>query len=653
MKTPARFVAPPPSNAPRIPLPAIGRRTAVVLMAGAVVRAAWAAVTIAEPSAIPDPRHISNGRPIPSLGYADQAYIVRTDDGAWLCVVTTGSGHEGDAGQTIISMRSTDRGLTWSPPVFLEPTNGPESSYGVLLKVPSGRIYCFYNHNTDNVREVRREDGGVFTRVDSLGHYVFRFSDDHGRTWSPRRYTVPVREFECDRHNVYGGRIRFFWNVGRPLILGDEAILVLHKVGAMGVGFFAQSEGAVLASRTLLTETDPANIVFETRPLGDVGLRTPPGGGRVAEEQSIARLSDGSLVCIYRTIDGWPACAYSRDAGRTWTTPEYLTWHPGGPRVKHPRAANFIWRCSNGMFLYWFHNHGGRFIAELGAGGRGGRSPYDDRNPAWLMAGRELSTPEGLRIEWSQPEILLYDDDPFIRMSYPDLIEEPDGSMFITQSQKTLARVHEIPRPLLAGLFAQFTNSLVSTNGLLLELPRGDKPMPAECPMPRLPEFVRRDPRPPNPGRRERTGFSLELVTHPAADVVEATLLDTRMEDGRGLWIRMTGDGALELSMCDGRQTCSWRTRRGLIAPHRPTHVVVTVDGGPNLITFVVNGVLDDGGDERQFGWGRFSPTLREANGADRARLGTSLRALRVYRRALTTSEAVAHHRAWSAIPRP
>ncbi|MCY2991290.1 MAG: hypothetical protein NTY19_25960, partial [Planctomycetota bacterium] len=140
----------------------------------------------------------------------------------------------------------------------VEPSYGTEASYAVMLKVPTGRIYCFYNHNTDRVREVKREDGGVFTRVDSLGHYVFKFSDDHGRSWSAQRYDVPVREFACDRENVYGGSLRFFWNVGRPLLLADCAIMVLHKVGAMGAGFFAQSEGAFFKSRNILTERDPA-----------------------------------------------------------------------------------------------------------------------------------------------------------------------------------------------------------------------------------------------------------------------------------------------------------------------------------------------------------------------------------------------------------
>jgi hypothetical protein len=245
-----------------------------------------------------DPRNIATGFNIPSEGYADQPYIVKTDDGAWLCAITTGTGHEGAGGQHVVSMRSTDQGRTWEKPVDIEPADGPEASYVVLLKTPYGRIYALYNHNTDNVREVKREDKGVYTRVDSLGHYVFKYSDDHGRTWSAQRHEIPVREFQCDRNNLYGGKLRFFWNVGHPLILGDAALMTLHKVGAMGEGFFAQSEGAFLKSPNILSERDPAKLTFETLPDGDIGLRTPPGGGRVAEEHSVSKLSDGSLFCV-------------------------------------------------------------------------------------------------------------------------------------------------------------------------------------------------------------------------------------------------------------------------------------------------------------------------------------------------------------------
>lgn len=597
------------------------------------------------PAAVPDPRHLSNGWLIPDEHYADQPYIVKTDDGAWLCAITTGSGNEGAGGQHVVSMRSSDRGRTWEKPVDIEPADGPEASYVVLLKTPYGRVYAFYNHNTDRVTEVKREDSGVYKRVDSLGHYVFKFTDDHGRTWSPRRTEIPVRAFDCDRQNVYQGELKFFWNVGRPLILGDAALLVIHKVGAMGAGFFAQSEGAFLKSPNILAERDPAKITFETLPEGTVGLRTPPGGGRVAEEQSVVSLSDGSLYCVYRTIDGWPACAYSRDGARTWTAPAYKTYTPGGRRVKHPRAANFVWKCANGKFLYWFHNHGGRFVGDLGANGKNGRSPYDDRNPAWLMAGREVATPKGLMIEWSQPEILLYDDDPYIRMSYPDLVEE-GGSFFVTETQKTVGRTHLIPGALVGGLFNQWDNRSVSTNGLLLNF-SGKRPPPAQAALPRLPAFNRRDAKSEDQrGLDLRAGFSLDLWLQPDAGAPGRALLDSRDAEGKGLLVAADADGALRLTLNDGRTECAWSSDPHALAAGQPHHAVITVDGGPKIITFVMDGVLCDGGDQRQFGWGRFSPNLQTPNGSPSLTIAPAVKSLRVYNRALRTSEAVGNFQA-------
>ncbi len=596
--------------------------------------------------AIPDARHLANGWIIPSEGYADQPYIVKTDDGAWLCVMTTGQGVEGASGQHVVSMRSTDQGRTWEKLVAIEPADGPEASYAVLLKVPSGRIYAFYNHNTDRVAEVKREDSGAYKRVDSLGHYIFKYSDDHGRSWSEKRYEVPVREFACDRTNVYGGKLRFFWNVGRPLIVGDAAIMVLHKVGAMGAGFFAQSEGAFLKSANILSERDPAKITFETLPDGGVGLRTPAGGGRVAEEQSIVKLSDGSLYCVYRTIDGWPSSAYSRDGGHTWTPPAYKSYTPGGQRVKHPRAANFAWNCGNGKFLYWFHNHGGRFVGELGANGKGGRSPYDDRNPAWLMAGREIKTPQGLMIEWSQPEILLYDDDPFIRMSYPDLVED-SGKFYVTETQKTVGRLHEIPGALLDGLFNQFDNQRVATNGLVLTL---RAPVPSEAKMPLLPEFHQRDTKSEDQrGKDLRAGFSVDLWVKLDSFAPGMVLLDSRADGGKGLLASATEAGTIRIVLNDGRQEASWESDRGALQTGQPQHIVINVDGGPKIITFVVNGVLCDGGDERQFGWGRFSPILRAPNGAATLKIAPAVQSVRLYNRALRTSEAVGNFCAGAA----
>lgn len=589
---------------------------------------------------IPDPRHIANGREIPTDSYSDQPYIVRTDDGAWLCCVTTGAGHEGDPGQHVATMRSTDQGRTWSAPVPVEPPDGPEASYAVMLKVPSGRVYIFYNHNTDRVQEVKRHDGqGAFGRVDSLGHFVFKYSDDHGKTWSAQRHDIPVREFACDRENIYGGALRFFWNVGKPFIHDGAAYVSLHKVGRMGDGFFAQSEGVLLKSANILTETDPEKLTWETLPDGDVGLRTPPGGGPVSEEHSYCVLSDGSFYSVYRSIDGYPVEAYSRDGGHTWTTPRYKRY-ADGRLMKHPRAANFVWKCANGKYLYWYHNHGGRFIGEHPNAATIG---YNDRNPVWLSGGEEFDTPDGREIRWTQPEIVLYDDDPFVRMSYPDLVEQ-DGRFYLTETQKHLARVHEVDATLLEGLWAQFDNTTPATEGLVLE---GGDPGPGEAPMPPLPDFLTRDGARPDFGAKDlRAGFTVDVWLRREGPARGRALLHAWNEPGHGWALTTTDIGAARLWLSDGRTENSWACDPGLIAPGALHHVVAIVDGGPKLILFVVDGMLCDGGEHRQFGWGRFSPNLRDVNGTGRLTISDAVRGLRIYDRALRVSEAVGNYQA-------
>ncbi|HOJ10431.1 MAG TPA: hypothetical protein PK733_07555 [Clostridiales bacterium] len=212
-----------------------------------------------------------------------------------------------------------------------------------------------------------------------------------------------------------------------------------------------QHQKDILESNNILTETNPEKIMWETLPDGDMGLRTPPGGGPISEEQRFSALSDGSFYCVYRSVDGHPVYTYSRDGGHTWDVPQYKRYYDGR-LMKHPRAANFAWKCSNGKYLYWYHNHGG--------------TGYEDRNPAWICGGIEQDSPNGRVIIWTQPEILLYEDDTFVRMSYPDIIEEGDR-LFITETNKNAARIHEIPAKFLEKLWNQFEISYVEEDGLL------------------------------------------------------------------------------------------------------------------------------------------------------------------------------------------
>jgi hypothetical protein len=111
-----------------------------------------------------DLRHIETGHEIPSEGYCDQPYVVVNDDGSWTCVMTTGRGHEGQAGQHVVATISQDQGKTWSDLYDIEPADGPEASWVMPLRVPeTGRIYAFYTYNKANQREVKTVTAGCST----------------------------------------------------------------------------------------------------------------------------------------------------------------------------------------------------------------------------------------------------------------------------------------------------------------------------------------------------------------------------------------------------------------------------------------------------------------------------------------------------------
>lgn len=382
---------------------------------------------------------IASGLEIPSEGYCDQPYVVVLEDGTWVCTMTTGTGEEGHTGQHIVSCRSSDRGASWSPLVDIEPAEGPEASWVMPYLTAYGRIYVFYTYNAENLREVKASTAYARRRVDTLGEYALKYSDDGGETWSDGRWFIPVREAAIDRRNPYGGEVRFFWGVGKPMRHQGAMYLGFAKIASFGQGFIEESESWFLRCANIDSERDPAKLEWETLPEGDVGLRSPEGP--IAEEVNLVSLSDGSLFCTYRTVAGHPCHAYSRDDGKTWTPAAFMTYGPDGGLVDHPRAANFVRKLTEGpyagRYIYWFHNHGG--------------TSYEGRNPAYLLGGVEVDGPDGKLIQWGEPVAVLYSEDPNVRISYPDFIW--DDGLYITETQKSIARVHRIPDALLAALW--------------------------------------------------------------------------------------------------------------------------------------------------------------------------------------------------------
>ncbi len=561
-----------------------------------------------------DWRNIKNGFEIPAGRYCDQPYLVKTDDGAWICSLTTGEGDEGQEGQHVKILRSPDMGKTWRHVCRMEKNGAPENSYSVLLKTEFGRIYCFYNYNADNIREVKANDppyeGGICRRVDSLGSYVFRYSDDNGFTWSDKRKEVPVRKFKIDLENPYGGSILFFWNVGKPFVHENKAYLSIHKVGELGEGFFVKSEGVLVKSDNIMTERDVDKLNFETLPAGDEGIRGPKGGGLVSEEHSYAVLEDGTFFTVFRTIDGRPAYSYSRDGGYSWEPSKYMP-------VKHPRAANFIWKTGKRRYLYWFHNHGGKW--------------YEGRNPAWCLAAFEKQGRNGNELEWSQPEVLLYDENPSARISYPDLIYDK-GVFHVSETQKQTARIHRIDPGFMEKLYDRDGQKQIVQDGLIYDSAEN----PEDFPFPRL---MSDGASTGNSGGDKgfKKGFTIEFMINGFLDCPK-TLIDSTRQSGEGISIEYKKEGSLGFSMSDGRTKSCWDSDKGRLNGESD-HVAVIVDGGPSIISFVINGVFNDGGDERQFGWGRFNANITDIEGGKDIRIDESISVLRVYDRALMTVE--------------
>ncbi len=568
--------------------------------------------SLEDPFASPLWRRLDRGRPIPDEGYCDQPYVVLTREGHWLCTLTTGPGREGDPGQHVVATISRDHGRTWSELIDIEPSTGPEASWVVPLVVPSGRIYAFYTYNADRVESL--PGSSKRARTDTVGHYVYKYSDDGGRTWSKQRYRLPMRVTACDRGNNWQGDVFSVWGICKPQICGDRVFMAFTKLGRY---MLKEGEGWLWRSDNILREPNVEELQWQLLPEGEHGIRAERFGS-VQEEHNLVCLSDGSLYCVYRTTTGYPCHSYSRDGGRTWSEPERMSYHPHGRAIKNPRACPKLWKTENGKYLFWFHNHSSK--------------SYQGRNPAWVAGGVEHDG----HIHWSQPEILLYSPDANMRMSYPDLIEQ-DGRYWVTETQKTIARVHEIDPSLLKDLWAQRRVSRMAERGLILRR-LGTDQCRGEVP---LPEPLRLD-RP--------AGLSLDFWIRLDDLSPDQIVLDTRDSSGRGLAVTTTEDETLRLALSDGEHSASWEADARRFQAGRWHHVAVMVDPDPRIIMFVVDGVLCDGGVEREYGWGRYKETLEKVSGRGRLRLGPKLKGqldrVHVYARCLRVSEAVAHWRA-------
>jgi hypothetical protein len=590
------------------------------LMAGVLSAASLAAS---------DMRNFDNGLLIPDEGYCDQPYLVIAKNGEWVCTMTTGPGKESQPGQHVVATVSRDRGRTWSKLIDIEPSGDIESSWVVPLIVPSGRIYAFYNYNGDRVRKMGDKPIKPPTL---LGWYVYKYSDDNGRTWNAQRRRLPMPVAAVDRQNDWQGRVQLFWGVDKPTVAGGDAIFAFTRMGKF---IHDQGEGWFFRSDNILTESDPNKLRWQLLPETERGVRADEMGS-IQEEHNVVPLANGGLFCVYRTTQGYAGGASSRDGGRTWTKPAAMTYWPGGPKIKTPRGCAMIWRTTQGKYLLWIHNTSLQLHSQIW--------PMTGRDLAWLAGGLER---DGV-IYWSQPELVCYVP-PSRGVSYPDLIEA-DGRYFISATNKREARLIEVDRDLVEDLWRQEDRCAAVQSDLVLSH-RSATEGESQANMPRLPNLSKGG------------GFTLDLWCRLKELTAGQTLLDSRTPAGRGLAVTTADGGAIRIKMSDGATEAAWESDPGQLTAGRRHHLAILVDGGPKTISFVIDGRLCDGGDDpnRPFGVGRFlsapsknrrseGPQLGDVTGSERLRIAPELNgqieSLRIYRRYLRTSEAVGNYRA-------
>jgi hypothetical protein len=583
----------------------------------------------APPPAAPDPRNFANGWKIPVENYCDQPRIVVTEDGTWVCVLTTSPGVEGAEGQHIVATSSHDAGQTWSPLADVEPADKErKSAYALALLTPQDRIYAFYCYNGDGIRT--KPDGKPI-RDDMQGWFCYRYSDDKGKSWS-QRYRLPMRVTAVDRNNDWQGKLQMFWAIGTPAVFDGKVMFGFTRLGRY---ILENGEGWFYRSDNILTEQDPAKLDWQLLPDGDAGVRTAEFGS-VQEEFDVAHLEAQDFLTVYRTTLGHAACAYSRDGGHTWTKPEPLRYRPGGRIVKQPRACTKIWQTSNGRYLLWFHNNG---TTSYNGGPNAG-----SRNLAWLSAGR---LKDG-QVWWSEPELVAYVNGGVEGCSYPDLIEQ-GGQFHVCATQKTEARVMTVEPGLIEGLWEQDTRRQIATNGLVLNLSGSQCAAHAT---PRAPRLVplSGDLQGRKPPTETAGGFSIDLAVRFNDLTPGQVLLDSRDAAGRGYRLCTSDSATVRLELSDGWQGAFWDADASLLKTNILHHLVVTVDGRAKVICFVIDGVLNDGGAQRQFGFGRLNPILKEVSGGRDLRIAPDmhgeLKHVRIYNRALRTSEAVGNFHA-------
>jgi len=204
----------------------------------------------------------------------------------------------------LVAKRSVDNGATWSR---LQVVDDPGEKWGASNPTPvldrsNGRLWIAYNRWEPGKGTFNSRPGTMDNRA------CVRYSDDHGRTWSPARdITREARDFDNWRAMFFGPGGAIQTRSGR-LILPAAACPDTCSVYAAAGAF----RGELHLMRAYVVYSDDHGASWKR----GQQIRA------ITDENQVVELSDGAVLMDARQGAGaarW--MAVSKDGGETWSRP--------------------------------------------------------------------------------------------------------------------------------------------------------------------------------------------------------------------------------------------------------------------------------------------------------------------------------------------
>lgn len=376
--------------------------------------------------------------------------VVKTPPGSFLGFWTQ-STFENAGDQRVVVSRSHDRGATWTPPQVIDgpqPDDAPGTglaSWGFPIVAPNlladggHRVYYIYNKNV----------GINDPREDTTGMVRCRFSDDDGATWSSARYDFPIAPSAISHPDP---AVPPNWIVYQNIFVSPEGHVLApftrwashtyDPAVKLSLNLLEHwSEIWFLRFENILSERDPNKLIVSTWPKAPHGIQVENPwrpGVSVAQEPTVQALSDGRLICVFRTLRGVNYFALSEDDGRSWGEPRALRYEPGGNPILNPMAPSPLYRLHDGRYLLLFYNNDG--------GANGGKSPVDskhNRYPAWLSVGREIAGEKDHPLRFGPPKIFVTSNGVLLPHTggtqvavYPSLVDDGETRILFYPDRK-------------------------------------------------------------------------------------------------------------------------------------------------------------------------------------------------------------------------